>query len=94
MVLHTLAVDPAFRGKGCGREFVAFYEDFARENHCFDLRMDTQEKNFVARAFYGKLGYAEKGVVLCTFNGIPGVRLVCLEKRLPAETERKFCGKP
>lgn len=82
MVLHTLAVDPAFRGKGCGKEFVRFYEDFARQHGCLDLRMDTQEKNTAARAFYNKLGYTEVGVVLCTFNGIPGVRLVCLEKRL------------
>lgn len=82
MVLHTLAVDPAFRGRGFGGEFVRFYEDFARRHGCFDLRMDTQEKNTAARAFYNKLGYKEVGVVLCTFNGIPGVRLVCLEKRL------------
>lgn len=81
-VLHTLAVDPAFRGKGCGSAFVAFYEAFARQRGSFDLRMDTQEKNTAARAFYDKLGYTEVGVVSCTFNGIAGVRLVCLEKRL------------
>ena len=35
------------------------------------------------RRFYQKLGYAEIGVVPCTFNGIAGVQLVLLEKRLP-----------
>ena len=44
--------------------------------------MDTNEKNVRARALYAKLGYQEPGVVSCTFNGIPGVRLVCLEKKL------------
>lgn len=32
MVLHTLVVEPACSGKGYGTKFVAFYEDYAREN--------------------------------------------------------------
>lgn len=82
MVLHTLAVEPCCRGNGCGGEFVRFYEEYARAHGCRALRMDTQEKNVEARAFYRKLGYTEAGVVDCTFNGIAGVRLVCLEKIL------------
>lgn len=82
MVLHTLVVDPAEKGKGFGKLFVEFYERFARENGCFELRMDTNEKNAAARAMYKKLGYEQVGVVSCVFNGIPDVRLVCLEKYL------------
>ena len=44
--------------------------------------MDTNARNTPARALYAKLGYAEVGVVEGVFNGIPGVRLVCLEKGL------------
>ena len=44
--------------------------------------MDTNERNLAARRLYARLGYREAGVVGCTFNGIPGVRLVCLEKTL------------
>ena len=82
MVLHTLAVDPAEAGKGYGTAFVRFYEDYARENGCPHLRMDTNEINTRARALYKRLGYAERGIVPCIFNGIEGVRLVCLEKTL------------
>ena len=44
--------------------------------------MDTNQKNARARALYAKLGYSEPDVVPCTFNGIEGVQLVCLEKTL------------
>ena len=34
MVLHTLVVAPGQQGKGCGRRFVAFYEQYALEHGC------------------------------------------------------------
>lgn len=82
MVLHTLAVDPAFAGKGCGTEFVRFYERYALEEGCAYLRMDTNARNAAARRLYSRLGYREAGIVPCVFNGIPDVQLVCLEKKL------------
>lgn len=82
MVLHTLVVDPFEKGRGYGKALVAFYEAYARENGCLELRMDTNVKNTAARAMYKKLGYEEVGVVHCVFNKIPGVKLVCLEKYL------------
>lgn len=82
MVLHTLVVSPDHAGKGFGTQFVAFYEDYAAQHGCPYLRIDTNERNAVARALYRKLGYTEAGIVPCVFNGIQGVRLVCLEKML------------
>ena len=82
MVLHTLTVDPARSGRGLARRFLAFYEEIARKNGCIALRIDTNEKNAAARAMYQKHGYVESGVIPCEFNGIPGVNLVCLEKKL------------
>ncbi|MGN0161975.1 MAG: GNAT family N-acetyltransferase [Candidatus Ornithomonoglobus sp.] len=82
MVLHTLVVDPAFSGKGYGTEFVKYYEQYALENNCPYLRMDTNAINKPARRLYSHLGYTEADIVPCIFNGIPDVRLVCLEKRL------------
>lgn len=82
MVIHTLVVDPIRAGRGYGTAFVKFYEQYAREKHCLYLRMDTNEKNTAARRLYGRLGYREAGIVPCVFNGIPDVRLVCLEKKL------------
>ncbi len=82
MVLHTLVVDPRIKGRGYGTEFVRYYEAYAREHGCRVLRIDTQEKNTAARALYRRLGFREAGVVFCVFNGIPEVRLMCLEKRV------------
>ena len=82
MVLHTLVIDPAAAGKGFGKSFVGFYEDYARQNGCRVLRMDTNERNARARAMYKKLGYKEIGVIPTVFNGIQGVNLVLLEKKL------------
>lgn len=82
MVLHTLTVDPRLSRRGYARQFLAFYEDYARENGCTALRIDTNARNAVARAMYAKHGYVESGVIPCEFNGIPGVDLVCMEKRV------------
>ena len=82
MVLHTLVVDPETAGHGCGKAFVSFYEQYAIDHGCAYLRMDTNAINVNARRFYAKLGFWESGIVDCTFNGIPGVKLVCLEKKL------------
>ena len=82
MVLHTLVISPLFGGKGYGKAFVGFYENYARTKHCHFLRMDTNCRNHRARAMYKKLGYREAGIVPCQFNGIPGVGLVLLEKAL------------
>lgn len=82
MVLHTLVVSPKEKGKGLGTWFVAFYEAYAREHGCPYLRMDTSVHNQNARKLYRRLGYKEVSVVESEFNGISGVRLVCLEKKL------------
>ena len=78
---YTLVIDPCAKGKGCGRAFVRFYEDYALRTGSPFLRMDTNAKNTGARRFYEKLGYTEVGIVPCVFNGIAGVDLVLLEKK-------------
>lgn len=82
MVLHTLVVDPQKGGHGYGTKFVDYYESYALENDCPYLRMDTNAKNTRARQLYNRLGFKERGVIPCVFNGIEGVQLICLEKSL------------
>lgn len=82
LVLHTLVVSPGVKGGGYGTAFVGFYEDCAKKMGCKYLRMDTNAKNTAARTLYQKLGYRESGIVPTVFNGIPGVNLVLLEKKL------------
>ena len=81
-VLHTLAVDPEARGRGVGPAFVGFYEELAKEMDCEVLRIDTNARNKRARKMYKRLGYIETDIVPTVFNGIRGVDLVLLEKKL------------
>ena len=81
-VLHTLVISPCAKGRGSGRAFLKFYEDYALQHGCHELRIDTNERNTVARAMYKKHGYTEIGIVPTVFNGIPNVMLVMLEKRI------------
>ena len=46
------------------------------------LRLDANEKDAAARAMYARHGYLESAILPTVFNGIPGVNLVCMEKRL------------
>ena len=79
-VLHLLTVSPSAKGRGIGRKMLEFYEGFARQNGSKYLRMDTNERNVRAREIYAKYGFKETGIFSCEFNGIEGVKLVCLEK--------------
>lgn len=81
-VLHTLAISPKVWGRGYGKLFVKYYEEYATKTNSPYLRMDTNETNLRARAMYKKLGYKEIGTVPCVFNGIDGINLVLLEKKV------------
>ena len=82
MVMHTLVVDPDQKGKGLGKTMETFYENYALQNGCHFLRIDTNVKNISARNFYKKLGFKEIGLAPCTFNGLEGIDLVLLEKKI------------
>ena len=87
-VLHTMMISPAEFGKGYAGEFLRFYEEYALEQGCTELRIDTNDKNAPARAMYKKHGYREIGIVTASsFNAIPGIRLVLLEKHLDPKRE-------
>lgn len=87
-VLHTLVISPQAAGNGCGRAFVEYYERWAAAHGLPELRIDTNARNEAARAMYRKMGFKEIAVVPTTFNGIPGVDLVLLEKNLEQPAAR------
>ena len=95
MVLHTLIVSVRPGHRGSGKEFLKFYEDYALEHGCRYLRLDTNARNRNARNFNRKYEYHEIGIVPTVFNGIPGVDLVLLEKKLQisAREEEALNGK-
>ena len=82
MVMHTLVTDPAVKQQGYGSAFARFYEEYALSRGCHYLHIDTNERNETARRFYRNRGYREIGSCLCDFNGLLGVRLVMLEKKI------------
>ena len=82
MVLHTLVISTKASRKGYAKQFVAFYEEYAKEHGCSYLRMDTNERNVRARAMYKKLGYKEIGIVPCVFHSMTGINMVLLEKKV------------
>lgn len=50
-------IDPAFRGRGLGREAMALAEQFARERGATRLGLNVMGANAVARSLYESLGY-------------------------------------
>lgn len=81
-VLHTLVISPKKQGRGLGRAFVEFYEEYAFDHEWYELRLDTNARNTLARDMYARMGYKEIAIIPTVFNGIPDVELVLLEKNL------------
>jgi len=82
LVLHTLTVSPNHMRKGYAGEFLRYYEAMATIGNCKALRLDTGSRNRLARRMYESYGYREAGIIQCEFNGLEGVNLVLLEKKL------------
>lgn len=81
IVVHRLAVDPAFRGRGVAEALMLQAEEVARERGITALRLDTNTENEATRRLFPKLGYVLAGEIGLSFR--PGRRFLCYEKRLP-----------
>ena len=80
VVVHRLAVDPAFQGKGVGMALMRQAEDVARKRGIAVLRVDTNTQNEATQRLFPKLGYSLAGEIGLSFR--PGLRFCCYEKRL------------
>lgn len=67
--LSLLAVAPAYRSRGLGRELVDWLEACARTAGIFDVRLELRAGNDRARAFYQSLGYSETGSIPAYYDG-------------------------
>lgn len=67
--LNLLAVGPAYRKRGLGRQLVEWLEACARTAGIFEVRLEFRDANDQARAFYQALGYAEVGRVSAYYAG-------------------------
>lgn len=80
VVVHRLAVDPAFRGQGVAAALMIEAESVARERGIRVLRVDTNSHNEATQRLFPKLGYTFAGEIGLGFR--PGLRFLCYEKRL------------
>jgi len=67
--LQLLAVSPAYRGQGLGRELVTWLEACARTAGIFDVRLELRASNDRAMGFYRALGYSECGMIQAYYAG-------------------------
>jgi ribosomal protein S18 acetylase RimI-like enzyme len=80
IVVHRLAVDPAFRGQGAAGVLMQKAEEVAVERGISVLRVDTNTQNEATQRLFPKLGYILAGEISLEFR--PGLRFFCYEKRL------------
>ena len=80
VVVHRLAVDPAFQGKGVAMALMLQAEAVARTREIAVLRVDTNTQNEATQRLLPKLGYLLAGEIGLGFR--PGLRFRCYEKRL------------
>jgi ribosomal protein S18 acetylase RimI-like enzyme len=80
IVVHRIAVDPAFRGAGIAGALMLKAEEVAQERGISVLRVDTNTQNQATQRLFPKLGYELAGEISLEFR--PGLRFLCYEKRL------------
>ena len=80
VVVHRLAVDPAFRGAGIAGALMQKAEEVAADRGIAVLRVDTNTQNAATQRLFPKLGYQLAGEIGLEFR--PGLRFFCYEKRL------------
>jgi ribosomal protein S18 acetylase RimI-like enzyme len=84
-----LAVDPAFQGRGLGRELVRAAETYARSAECDAMDLDVVDLRSELTVFYGRLGYERVGDSPYPRPGETKrpVRLIHMTKRLRCHSE-------
>lgn len=63
LVVHRIAVDEAFYGKGLVKTYFVQLEEFAKENNVFSVKVDTNFDNGAMLHILDKIGYTFCGEV-------------------------------
>lgn len=80
LVLHRMAVDPAYRGRGVARALIEHAEELGRERGIPQIRLDTNTKNLAVQQLLTKLHYRYAGEIGLLRR--PGLRFRCYDKML------------
>ena len=82
LVVHSLAVDPEFRGAVIARALMTQAESIAASKDFTVIRVDTNAENQATQKLFPGLGYRFAGEISLTMR--PGLRFLCYEKRIRA----------
>lgn len=63
LVVHRVGVSDEVAGKGYATKFFRFFEDFARENKTYSIKVDTNFDNLPMLKILKKLGYTYCGEI-------------------------------
>lgn len=80
IVVHRLAVDLAYRGRGIAAALMQQAESLASQRGIQAVRVDTNTENQATQKLLPKLGYVCAGEIGLAFR--PGLRFLCYEKRV------------
>jgi GNAT superfamily N-acetyltransferase len=80
IVVHRLAVNTHYRGKGIAAALMQQAETEALRRGIKTLRIDTNTANEATQKLFPKMGYVFAGEMGLSFR--PGLRFYCYEKRL------------
>lgn len=69
LVLHTLCIPHSQKGKGYGKQFIAFAMQYAAQTDCKTVRLDTWDGNRPAAALYVKMGFRLAGTAIMLLQG-------------------------
>jgi ribosomal-protein-alanine acetyltransferase len=61
--MYSLAVDPAARGRGIGRQLIMAAESRVLEHDCISMRLEVRRDNNYSVKLYEKLGYKQFGTL-------------------------------
>lgn len=80
LVVHRLAVNPAFRGAGVAKALMLKAEEVALSQNISIVRTDTNMQNQATQKLFPGLGYRFAGEISLRMR--PGLRFLCYEKHL------------
>ncbi len=80
LVIHALAIEPLWQGRGCGSALLQACERLAVENGYGCIRLDTFKGNAAAKQFYERHGYQYRGAVQYRSKPIGHQTYLCYEK--------------
>lgn len=82
LVLHTLCIPPSQKGKGYGRQLIAFAIQYASQIGCKAVRLDTWVGNHPAAALYEKMGFRLAGTAPMLLQGAIREQQIFFERKV------------